>query len=128
MCRMHAGSWHSSSPSSLGARRGDEVCSPRVHPARAPTGLLCAIVQPRADTAERLPACPRQALTMMRVPPILTTDIVMADCRVRKVPGLNDPTGCALPTSSLGHFLGLLFEHLGIGQHRAAAARQCCHT
>ena len=94
MWRMRGGSWHRYLHSS----------KPRVRPGRAPTGLLCVIVQPRAGTAERLAACPRQALTMMRVPPILTTGIVMADRGAWKVPGLNDPTGCALDPSSLGHF------------------------
>ena len=107
MCRMRGGSWHRSWHTLLRAKRGDEVCYSRsVRPGRAPTGLLCAIVQLRADTAERLPACPRQALTMLRVPPILTTDIVMADRGAWKVPGLNDPTRCALNPSSLGQFWG----------------------
>ena len=75
----------------------------------------------RADTAERLAACPRQALTMMRVPPILTTGIVMADRGAWKVPGLNDPTGCALDPSSLGHWSSLSASDRprcrGAGQH-----------
>jgi hypothetical protein len=42
-------------------RNGETKCitRPSVCPGRAPTGLLYAIVQPRADTTERLPACPR---------------------------------------------------------------------
>lgn len=66
--------------------------------------LLCPIVQPLADTAERLPAFPGQAHATMRVAASLTADIVVADRGGCEVPGLNDSAGCPLRPSSVGHF------------------------